>query len=331
LDCSPIRKQFQIYPGIDTAIQMTMTLSAAAPDEIRKRELGAFLRSRRERLEPADVGLPAGLRRRTPGLRREEVAMVAGVGTTWYTWLEQGRDVRPSNEVLAALGDALKLDPAERRHLFILAGRSAPDPRPRSIERVDAPLLHTLTSLANQPAYVIGRRWDVLAWNTAAEAIFGDYSRHEGDARNIMHLLFTDDAHRQLLDNWEELARAALGLFRADSARYIGDPDFERLIAVLTAASPQFRAWWPRRDVLRRLSGVKKIHHPRAGAMAFEHMSLSIDDGSDMKLIVYTPLEEEDSIAKMAALLRDGASAAARPRDDASTSLVRVFTGSAAS
>ncbi|WP_158816565.1 helix-turn-helix transcriptional regulator [Methylocapsa sp. S129] len=289
-----------------------MSLQNFASDDIRQRELGAFLRSRRERLDPADVGLTSGPRRRTPGLRREEVAMVAGVGTTWYTWLEQGRDVRPSNEVLAALGDALKLNAAEKRHLFILAGRQAPNPRPQTPEQVDAPLRHTLASLATQPAYVMGRRWDVLAWNPAAQAIFGDYGLLEGDRRNSMHLIFTDGAHRDLLVDWEELARAALGLFRADSAKYIGDPDFERLIALLTAASPEFRAWWPQRDVLRRLSGIKKIRHPIAGAMAFEHMSFSIDDGSDMRLIVYTPLAEEDSIAKMAGLLREGAGAARR-------------------
>ena len=287
-----------------------MSLQTPASDDIRKRELGAFQRSRRERLDPADIGLSPGMRRRTPGLRREEVAMVAGVGTTWYTWLEQGRDVRPSNEVLVALGEALKLDAAEKRHLFILAGRPAPNPRPNSPEQVDAPLLHTLASLASQPAYVIGRRWDVLAWNPAAAAIFGDYGLLDGDARNSIHLVFTDRRHRALLVDWEEVARAALGLFRAESAKYIGDPDFERLIAALTAASPEFRAWWPRRDVLRRLSGVKKIRHPVAGAMAFEHMTLSIDDGSDMKLIVYTPLAQEDSVAKMARLLEDSADAA---------------------
>ena len=159
---SRIGKQSLFYPGINTAILNDMSLLAPASDEIRKRELGAFLRSRRERLAPADVGLSPGLRRRTPGLRREEVAMVAGVGTTWYTWLEQGRDVRPSNEVLAALGDALKLDPAEKRHLFILAGRQAPNPRPQTPEQIEAPLLHTLASLASQPAYVMGDRKSVV-------------------------------------------------------------------------------------------------------------------------------------------------------------------------
>lgn len=303
---APAAKQFLFYPSSDTAIVGLMPQRTLAPDALRKRELGAFLRSRRERLSPAEVGLPEGPRRRTPGLRREEIAMIAGVGTTWYTWLEQGRDVKPSSEVLTALGDALRLDTAERVHLFVLAGRAPPSPRPVSPERVAAPLRHTLASLTIQPAYVMGRRWDVLAWNPAAEAIFGDYGALQGDARNVMHLLFTDLDHRRMLVDWEDLARMALGRFRAESARYIGDPDFERLIGRLNAASPQFRAWWPARDVIRQLSGVKAIRHASAGAMTFEHMSFSIDDGSDMKLIVYTPLAENDTPAKMTALL-DGA------------------------
>ena len=286
-----------------------MAIPPPLSEALRKRELGAFLRSRRERLTPVEAGLPEGARRRTPGLRREELAMIAGVGTTWYTWLEQGRDVKPSAEVLAALADALRLDAAERRHLFMLAGRAPPNARPNSAERVDAPLRHTLASLSIQPAYVMGRRWDVLAWNPAAGAVFGDYGLLRGDARNIMHLLFTDPAHRRLLVDWEDLARVALGRFRAESPRYIGDPDFERLIARLDATSPEFRAWWPARDVIRQLSGVKKIRHPVAGAMTFEHMSLSIDDGSDMKLIIYTPLAENDTVAKMTALLEDAGEA----------------------
>jgi len=291
-----------------------MPAQTPAADDIRTRELGAFLRSRRARLTPANVGLPAGARRRTPGLRREEVAMLAGVGTTWYTWLEQGRDVKPSIETLSAIGEALRLDAAEKRHLYILAGRQPPSPRPSLPEQVEEPLRRTLASLTIQPAYIMGRRWDVLAWNRAAEVIFGDYGALVGDARNIMHLLFTDQHHRRLLIDWEDLARMALGRFRAESAKYIGDPDFERLIALLTAASPQFRTWWPERDVIRQLSGVKTIRHPIAGGMRFEHMSFSIDDGSDMKLIVYTPLVEDDTVAKMSTLL--DAAAESRPRVD---------------
>ncbi|MER8952561.1 helix-turn-helix transcriptional regulator [Mesorhizobium sp. M0833] len=280
-----------------------MDSTTHSAEDSRRRELGAFLRSRRERLTPSATGMSTGLRRRTPGLRREEVAMIAGVGTTWYTWLEQGRDVRPSAEVLTALSRALRLDTAEQRHLFILAGRPQPERRVDAPEKVDSPLLHMLQSLVLQPAYVLGRRWDVLAWNSAAAAVFGDYGLLEGDARNIVHMVFTSPQHRRLLVDWEELARAVLASFRAESARYVGDPDFERLIALMTRSSPEFRAWWPLRDVARNLSGVKHVRHPIAGAMAFEHMSLSIDDGSDMKLIVYTPLAEQNSIAKLEQLL----------------------------
>ncbi|MCV3209123.1 helix-turn-helix transcriptional regulator [Mesorhizobium sp. YC-39] len=278
-------------------------MDASTPEDSRRRELGAFLRSRRERLSPQATGIAAGQRRRTPGLRREEVAMIAGVGTTWYTWLEQGRDVRPSVEVLTALCEALRLDAAESRHLFILAGRQQPEHRMAAPEKVDGPLLHMLQSLVLQPAYVVGRRWDVLAWNPAAVAVFGDYGLLEGDARNIVHMVFASPHHRRLLVDWEELARAVIASFRAESARYVGDADFERLIALMTRSSPEFRAWWPLRDVARKLSGVKHVRHPTAGGMTFEHMSLSIDDGSDMRLIVYTPLAEQNSIAKLQGLL----------------------------
>ncbi|PBC12332.1 helix-turn-helix transcriptional regulator [Mesorhizobium sp. WSM3859] len=280
-----------------------MDVATHSPEDHRRRELGAFLRSRRERLSPDAAGIACGARRRTPGLRREEVAMIAGVGTTWYTWLEQGRDVRPSVEVLSALCQALRLDDAEQRHLFTLAGRQQPERRRIVQTKVEGPLLHMLQSLVLQPAYVVGPRWDVLAWNDAAVAVFGDYGQLEGDARNIIHGVFTDPHRRHLLVDWEQVARATLAAFRAESAKYTGDPDFERLIALMMRSSPEFREWWPQRDVVHRLSGLKHLRHPIAGAMTFEHMSLSIDDGSDMRLIVYTPLAEQNSVAKLKKLL----------------------------
>jgi transcriptional regulator with XRE-family HTH domain len=273
--------------------------------EARRREFGAFLRTRREKLTPGSVGLAEGFRRRTPGLRREEVALLAGIGTTWYTWLEQGRDVQPSAEVLSALADALKLDPAERRHLFVLNDRPPPETRPAGPERVEEPLRRMLESLTSQPAYVLGRRWDLLAWNRAAERLFGDYGRLTGDERNIMHMVFANAAHRRLLVDWEELAPASLAMFRADSARYAGDPDFERLIATLMKSSSEFRKWWPRHEVLRRLSSQKRIQHQAAGRMVFEHTSFAVTDHPDMKLVVYTPLEEAQSVKKLEALLHD--------------------------
>ncbi len=274
-----------------------------ADPSARRREAVEFLRSRRERLSPPDVGLSEGFRRRTPGLRREEVAMLAGVGTTWYTWLEQGRDVHPSNEVLAALAGALRLDPTERRHLYVLHDRPTPEQRPAGAERVDEPLRRMLDSLTGQPAYVLGRRWDILAWNRAAEVVYGSYARLEGDARNALHLVFADADHRRLLVDWDAVARASLAMFRADGARYAGDPDFDRLVTRLTRLSPEFAQWWPRREVARPLAGQKRIDHPVAGRMLFEYSSFGVGDPPDMKLIVFTPLDDEDTVAKLDRLL----------------------------
>ena len=270
----------------------------------RRRAFAAFLRSRRERLSPSDVGLPAGFRRRTPGLRREEVALLAGVGTTWYTWLEQGRDVQPSAAVLAAIADALCLDQAERNHLFTLAGRPQPSHRSVIDEQISETLARLLASLSNQPAYVIGRRWDILMWNEAATAVFGDPGETDAVNRNIMHRVFADAEHRAALLDWEGLARGVLAQFRLDSARHLGDPAFDELIDELHAISPEFREWWPKHEVDERLSGNKTVRHPQAGLLTFEFMTLAIDDGSDMKLIVYTPLAENDSIRKVDALLK---------------------------
>lgn len=275
-----------------------------ALSDTRRREFAAFLRSRRERLTPEDVGLSPGFRRRTPGLRREEVALLAGVGSTWYTWLEQGRDVNPSIEVLSALAKALKLDPAERQHLFLLSDRPVPESRRSGPETVPEPILRMLESMAGQPAYVLGRRWDILAWNRAAVAVFGDYNQLKGDERNSMHMIFANPDHRRKIVDWEILAPASLAMFRADSVRYAGDPDFERLIAILNAKSAKFRAWWPKHEVLRPLGGLKRIDHPKAKRMVFEYTSLAITDQPDMKFVIYTPLKEEETATKLADLIK---------------------------
>jgi transcriptional regulator with XRE-family HTH domain len=289
----------------------TEIASAAAP-AARHREAGKFLRSRRERLAPSDVGLPGGFRRRTPGLRREEVAMLAGIGTTWYTWMEQGRDVRPSDQVLTSLADALRLDWTERRHLFALHDRPAPAWRERKTEGVGEPLRRMLNSLTGQPAYVLGWRWDILAWNRAADVTFGPYARLDGDERNALHLLFVDPDHRCLLADWEELARASLAMFRADCVRRAGDPALDRLIVHLTRLSPEFSRWWPQRELAHPLTGVKRINHPNAGRMLFEYSSFGVDDPPDTKLVVFTPIDEEGSVEKLSKLLHGTGLAALR-------------------
>lgn len=274
-----------------------------ANEDTRRQELADFLRNRRERLMPGDVGLPQGVRRRTPGLRREEVALLAGVGSTWYTWLEQGRDVRPSAEVLSALGRALKLDPDERQHLFRLSDRPAPGTRPSGPESVPQALLRMLESMAGQPAYVLGRRWDILAWNHAAAAVFGDYGQLQGDERNIMHMVFANPDHRRKVVDWEILAPIALANFRADSVRFAGDPAFARLIALLHAASPAFEALWARHEVSSAIAGFKRIDQPEVGRMVFEYTRLAVLDDSEIKLVIYTPLPEESTAEKLGRLL----------------------------
>ena len=230
--------------------------------------------------------------------------MLAGVGTTWYTWMEQGRDVHPSDEVLSALAGALRLDQTERRHLFVLHDRPAPDWPQASTASVGEPLRRMLDSLAAQPAYVLGWRWDILAWNRAADVTFGPYARLEGDERNALHLLFVDPDHRRLLVDWEELARATLAMFRADCVHHAGDPDLDRLVAHLTRRSPEFAEWWPQRELVHPLTGRKRIDHPAAGRMMFEYSSFGADDPPDAKLVVFTPVEE-DTVQKSRKLLRD--------------------------
>jgi transcriptional regulator with XRE-family HTH domain len=268
----------------------------------RQRAAGDFLRSRRGRLAPSEVGLPDGFRRRTPGLRREEVAMLAGVGTTWYTWLEQGREIQPSNEVLSALAAVLRLDPAERRHLFSLYDRPAPEPRRPGEEQVGEPLRHMVDGLAGQPAFVLGWCWDILTWNRAAEVVVGSCVASESGRPNALDLLFSVPARRLFVD-WEAVARGALATFRADCAPHIGDPVFEGKVARLTRLSPEFAAWWPQHDVAHRLAGSKRLDHPIVGRLHFTFSGLAVGDQPGVKLFVFTPVDEEDTPRKLKALL----------------------------
>src|SRR5947207_4514400 len=201
-----------------------------ANGDARRAELADFLKARRAALQPSDVGLPGGGRRRTPGLRREEVATLAGVGTTWYTWLEQGRDVRASLDVFEALSRALRLTPAERSHLITLGrGEEAPPPPPQP-EYVSPTLRRLIQNLGPSPAYLLGRRWDLLAWNDAYVAVFGDPMEFPPGKRNQVWMVFMDPGRRNLLTDWRQGARRLLARFRADYAQHVGDPSFDKLV-----------------------------------------------------------------------------------------------------
>ena len=258
----------------------------------RRQVLADFLRKRRASLSPSEVGLPPGIRRRTPGLRREEVAQLAYMGISWYVWLEQGRDVHPSAQVLESLAQALRLTPHERRHLFLLAGQPLPPPVSPAEESVSPALLQVLSDLNPTPAYVMGRRHDFLAWNKAADALFA-ISDTISDAsspfaRNFVWRLFTSPTMRER-PNWEQVARATLAEFRTASARYPGDPWFEDLVEDLKHVSPEFCQWWPHHDVRSSLDGHKVIEHPTLGCLEFEHFTLQVLSNPDIKIMIYTP------------------------------------------
>ena len=254
----------------------------------RRKALADFLRSRRARLSPADVGLPAGARRRTPGLRREEVAQLAHISASWYTALEQGRDVRPSEQVLDSLAEALRLSPAEKRHLFLLALPHA-DLRPEAPppEEISAELKAAIHALNPHPAYVMGRRWDLLEWNRAAEIVFSFSSIAPPHHRNLLWRIFTHPALKSHKD-WPALAQGVVSQFRADSARYPGDPAFARLIGDLMEASEEFRAIWPLHDVRSYREGIKRMDHPLYGRLVFHHVTLQVPENPDCKIVLYT-------------------------------------------
>jgi transcriptional regulator with XRE-family HTH domain len=251
--------------------------------------LGELLRSRRERLAPADVGLPPGRRRRTAGLRREEVAQLANVSAAYYTFLEQGRQARPSEEVLDALAAALRMTPAERGYLLTLAygpdGLAGAPPAP---ERVSSGVEALVRRLEPSPTLVKGRRWDVLTANAAARELFRDWSG-AGPEPNLVRWMFTSEAAREVYLEWEPEARAMLGRFRLAAARHPGDPGTERLIAELRQGSPLVREWWPAHDVTPiGGDGVKKLRHPRFGPVEYTHVVLQVADNPDHVLITYS-------------------------------------------
>jgi len=257
-----------------------------------RRELAQLLRSRREGLQPADVGLPPGSRRRTRGLRREEVAQLAGVSATYYTFLEQARDVRPSPEVLDALARALRLSPVERDQLHVLAHRRVPVADGGGPDETLAPGLADLVArLDPQPTYVKGRRTDVLAANRAARALFTDWAERPPDDRNLLWWVFTAPEAREVYVEWEREAQGVLARFRLVAARRPDDPAFADLVARLHDASPEVRRWWPRHEVAPIAGGTKRLRHPAAGEMVLRHVVLEVADRRDQRLVTYSPAD----------------------------------------
>lgn len=256
-----------------------------------RQELAAFLRSRRERLDPAAAGLPATARRRTPGLRREEVAQIAGVGVTWYTWLEQGRAIQVSAHVLEQVARALRLDATERAHLFTLAHDRPPPERPAESIGV-TPALRRMLEAVDGPAYLATACLDVAAWNMALAAVFGDLAPLPEEDRNMLWLVFASPPHRAAIPNWETEARGMLARFRVEFGRHRDDPSFLALIRRLDQASHDFHRWWPEQDVTRRPDAVKRFTS-RHGPMALEQSVFRVEEAPDLRLVAYIPVDDD--------------------------------------
>jgi len=255
----------------------------------RRAELSEFLRTKRAGVTPARVGLRAGARRRTAGLRREEVAQLAGISPTWYVWLEQGRDIRASADVLAQLADALLLSAAERAHLYALA-KPADLALPNFSVQLPAVLKQWITGLDRQPAYVLNGRWDILDWNLAASTIFGDFAAVPPNRRNVLQMIFDWQPWRELFADWSCLAEFAAAQFRADTARYAGHPQIAALIEEVRASSPEFARVWNEGAIAAPRLTVKRIHHPTLGLLSLTFAALRPQGAADdISVVVYSP------------------------------------------
>lgn len=265
----------------------------------RRADLAEFLRARRAALRPEDVGLVPGARRRTAGLRREEVALLANVSVSWYTWLEQGRPINVSLDVLDSLARALRLDPIERDHLLALAGQ--PSRRPVAPGRDHAPpsLLRLLTTLEPAPAYVLGPRWDFLAWNAPFAALYPGVRDLAPEERNLVWAMYVDPSIRDLVVGWEAEARRVLSQFRAEIVAIRDDPAVAALVERLEERSAEFAAWWPRHDVAGFETHVRTFDHPIAGTLVFEQHQLVPAGEPDLRVVVHLPVDGDDSAERL--------------------------------
>ena len=256
--------------------------------------LGAYLKDRRAKLDPAAFGFPPE-RRRTPGLRREEVAQRANISPTWYTWLEQGRGGAPSADVLDRIARALMLTDVEREHLFLLGLGRPPEVRYRKDEGVTPRLQRVLDALEPSPALIRTATWDVVAWNRAATVMLTDYGSLPPEQRNILRFIFLDPRVRAAQYDWESVARFVVGAFRVDAARAGAAAEVEPLVDELCRLSPEFKAMWRDNDVRSHGEGVKHIRHPVLGPLAFEYSAFAVDGRPDLNMVVYNPATPADA------------------------------------
>lgn len=281
--------------------------------------LGAFLRDRRSRMDPAAFGLGGG-RRRTPGLRREEVAQRSNISPTWYTWLEQGRGGAPSADVLDRIATGLMLTEPEREHLFILGLGRPPAASYTRSDEVTPRLQRVLDALPLSPAIIKTATWDVVAWNAAAAVLLTDYAKLPREQRNVLRLIFTNSRTRAAQDDWRTVARYVVGAFRADAARAGAGAEIARLVEELSRLSPEFDALWRENDVAGHADGLKRLRHPEHGLIELEFSVFAVEGRPDLGMLVYNPASADSARRIEAIIAQAGRSSGREPGLDQSLS-----------
>ncbi len=269
-------------------MRQALDMESPGVSEGSRQELADFLRSRRSRIKIDETTLPRGLRRRVSGLRREEVAELSGIGTTWYTWLEQGRPVNVSTATLARIAEALRLDGEEHTHLFMLAGKMVPNgAHSCAAERIKSTASKVLQALDPNPSYLLNPFWDVLAWNNAASEVFVDFPSLAEDERNMVWLAFTNRRLRKKMRNWEAFAHCVLAHFRSDSSAHTQDARWQQIVRSLQEQSEEFRAWWAQHEVAWPQDFTNEIRDSSGMVRFYNGLNLKVQGAPDLKIVSY--------------------------------------------
>lgn len=275
-------------------------------DKTRLEALSTFLTSKRSKIRPESVGLPTGMRRRTPGLRREEVAQLAGVSTTWYTWLEQGRDIKVSSSVLDCIAGALQLNTDERNYLYDLAleVNSPITPQREEPTKLSPSLKRILLELKYCPTIVTDRHCRIVGWNSAAAHVFLDFEQIPMEQRNLIRLVFTRKELKALAVNWEHFVKGFLAIFRVYYGQYLGDEWYDGFIKEMNDLHPEFQTLWKESQVSKAPEMTIEFRHAKAGKMLFNLTSLQVQGDMDLRCSVYTPVEETSTEEKLRQLMK---------------------------
>lgn len=298
--------QVSVYPGIMTTRLNAMMEVIEMDDKNRLDALSSFLKTKRSQIKPESIGIPAGTRRRTPGLRREEVAHLAGVSTTWYTWLEQGRDIKVSTSVLDCISTALQLNHDERAYLYDLAleVKSPIIDRKKDQPKLSPSLERILAELMYCPTIITDRHCHIVGWNNAAAHVFLDFEQLPDDQRNLIRLIFTRKELKTLAVNWEHFVKGFLSIFRAYYGHYVGDEWYNLFIKEMSDSHPEFQSLWQESQVSRAPEMMIEFRHAKAGKMLFNLTSLQVQGDMDLRCSIYTPADGTATEDKLKRLMK---------------------------